>query len=164
MNKNVMLLISYSSMTAALASSIRPFMYCFVRSFLLRGTFHCCFFCECFFTLWFESADTIFDNHKYVWHHKEHTGPCEMCACVYVCTLFVRSIISVEILPCLSGLSALCLRRKEVYDMYEGKKGICLLVFSSRCLDPPAILFFSVFLFSFLKKSGISTSLLSHKP
>lgn len=87
---------SYSSMTAALASSIRSFMYFFIRSFLLCGIFLWRFFCESFFLQWFSSDDMIFKKIlTYVWHlitvdmnktHREQTGLCKMCHCVYVCT------------------------------------------------------------------------------
>lgn len=69
-------------MTAALASSIRSFMYFFIRSFLLSGTFLWRFFCESFFLLWFSSDDMIFKMiltriYKYL----------RMTSCIFICYL-----------------------------------------------------------------------------
>lgn len=131
--------ISYSSMTAALASSIRSFMYFFIRSFLLSGTFLWRFFCESFFLLWFSSDDMIFKmiltriykylrmtsyNSRNEQNTQRTNWPVQnvslcICTCIFICyyILFIfRVHFHMERLPCLSGLSALCLRNKEAHE------------------------------------------------
>jgi len=63
-------------MTAALASSIRSFIYFFIRSFLLSATLLCRFFCERISLLWLSPDDMILKRiltqiYKYLERKKE---------------------------------------------------------------------------------------------
>lgn len=145
------MLSPHSSMTAALASSIRLLIYFFIWSFLLSGAFTGRLFFERLFLCCFSSVETSV-THLQIQIQSQY--------CLLVFSL-------ADISPCLSVLSSLCFWKKDVYDVCSGRKARRLRlfsVFSSRRLVSTLILFFSVFFFSFLKKSGISTSLLSHRP
>lgn len=75
-----------------------------------------------------------------------------LCLCCWIYVPFV----SVE-------LAFPRLQNKDAVEACRGRKGSLSFVWSPA-LSPPLIFFFSVFFFNFLKKSGISTSLLSQRP